>query len=75
MEKLKAKVIQTKDGQALLLPAEFQTNRKELLVEKNDDVFVFWPEDDYWLPFKQVAGTFPEDFMEDREQPMLNVSK
>ena len=72
---LKAKVFESDKGQAILIPKEFHTDQKELFFNDMGGVYVFWPTNDRWLPFKQTAGTFPEDFMNDREQPMLNVER
>ena len=38
-------------------------------VSKIGEVYVAYPADDPWAPLRQVIGTFPEDFMNDREQP------
>ena len=73
MSYLTTKVIQTEQGQAILIPDEYRTKEKEILISKYGDVFTICPVKDPWLPFKQVVGTVPDNFMEDREQPMLNV--
>ncbi len=70
--RLKTKIIQTEEGSALLVPDEFKTNEKKILVSGSSGAYVFGPVDDPMRPFRQVIGTFPENFMEDREQPMLN---
>lgn len=32
-----------------------------------------YPIDDPWAPTKKVIGTFPDDFMEDRNQPLIDL--
>ena len=71
---LKAKVFQTDKGQAILLPKSLKTQRKEFGISENGDFFILAPVEDPMRPFRQIIGTFPEDFMEDRNQPMLNVN-
>lgn len=69
---LKAKVIQNDNGQSILLPKEFQLNQEELFVNESGGVVFLWPTNDRWLPFKQTAGTFPDDFMEDRNNKIYD---
>ena len=70
--RVRTKIIQTEEGSALLVPDELKTNEKKLLVNELWGGYIFCPVDDPMRPFRQVIGTFPKDFMEDREQPMLN---
>ena len=70
-----AKIIQSDTDEAIIiLPKSLHTEQKELFIDKlGEDGFILFPPDDPLYPAKQVVGTFPEDFMEDRNQPMLNV--
>ena len=47
-----------------------RTEKKEFCINKIGDIFIAYPADDPWTPVRQVIGTFPEDFMSDREQPI-----
>ena len=66
---LKVKIVQSDKGQVILLPDKLKTKREELDIRASEDFFILSPTEDPWLPVKQVVGTFPEDFMNDRKQP------
>jgi len=63
------RVFQNGNSQAIRIPAEMRTNIKEYFIRKVGDMFIVYPTDDPWAPARQVVGTFPEDFMSDRNQP------
>lgn len=63
------RVFQNGNSQALRIPQELRTNTKEYYINKIGDTYVAYPADDPWASARQVIGTFPEDFMVDREQP------
>ena len=63
------RVFQNGNSQALRIPQEMRTETKEYCINKIGDIFVAFPADDPWASLRQVIGTFPEDFMTDREQP------
>ena len=65
----KTRVFQNGNSQALRIPLEMRTDRKEYCISKIGDVFIAYPADDPWASVRQVIGTFPDDFMADREQP------
>ncbi|MBQ3646687.1 MAG: hypothetical protein IJM82_04325 [Synergistaceae bacterium] len=67
---LKAKVFQSDKGTAILIPDELRTKQTEMNMNGFGNFFALWPTNDPWYPIKQTAGTFPEDFMTDREQPV-----
>ena len=48
-----------KTTEAGLIPAFF----------KIGDIYIAYPADDPWAAARKVIGTFPSDFMNDREQP------
>ena len=66
---LKTRVFQTGNSQALRFPQDMRTDKKEYCINKIGDIYIAYPADDPWAPVRQVIGTFPEDFMNDREQP------
>ena len=63
------KVFKNGNSQAIRLPQEMRTNKKELYITKLGNVYVAFPADDPWMPTKQAIGSFSEDFMEERNQP------
>jgi antitoxin VapB len=65
------RVFQNGNSQALRIPQEMRTDRKEYCINKIGDIFIAYPSDDPWAPVRQVIGTFPEDFMIDRNQPTI----
>ena len=63
------RVFQNGNSQAIRIPQEMRTDKKEYCISKIGDIFIAYPADDPWAPLRQVIGTFPADYMEDREQP------
>ena len=63
------RVFQNGNSQALRIPQDLRTDKKEFFIRKIGDIFIAYPTDDPWAPARQVIGTFPEDFMSDRNQP------
>jgi len=63
------RVFQNGNSQALRIPQEFRTDRKEYYIQKIGETYVAYPTDDPWTSVRQVIGSFPSDFMSDREQP------
>lgn len=66
------RVFQNGNSQALRIPTEMRTDKKEYIIRKIGDAYIAYPTDDPWFPLRQVAGTFPNDFMNEREQPLWN---
>ena len=66
---IKTRIFQNGNSQALRIPQEMRTEKKEYCLNKIGDIFIAFPSDDPWAPVRQVIGTFPEDYMEDRNQP------
>ena len=60
------RVFQNGNSQAIRIPQEMKTDKKEYCINKIGDIYIA---DDPWAATKQVIGTFSPDFMEDREQP------
>ena len=63
------KVFKNGNSQAIRIPKEMQTERKEFIIRQLGEIYIAYPADDPWLPLKQTIGTFPNDFMNEREQP------
>ncbi len=63
------RVFQNGNSQAIRIPQDLRTDKNEFFIRKIGDVFIAFPTDDPWGPARQVIGTFPLDFMEEREQP------
>lgn len=66
---IKTRVFQNGNSQAIRIPQEMRTEKKEYCISKIGEVFIAFPSDDPWSTVRNVIGTFPEDFMEDRDQP------
>ena len=67
------KVFQNGNSQALRIPQELRTDTKEYCINKIGDIYIAYPADDPWAPVRQVIGTFPDDFMEERNQPSWDL--
>ena len=63
------RIFQNGNSQALRIPQEMRTDKKEYCINKIGDIYIAYPAEDPWASVRQVIGTFPEDFMNDREQP------
>ena len=63
------RVFQNGNSQALRIPQEMRTDKKEYCISKIGDIFIAYPADDPWAPLRNVIGSFPSDFMNDLEQP------
>ena len=51
------------------IPQEMRTDKRDFYIRKVGDTYIAYPADDPWATVRQVIGTFPMDFMADREQP------
>lgn len=67
------KTFKNGNSQALRIPSEMQTDRKDFIIKKIGDVYVAYPADDPWAPLKQVVGTFSDEYMLDRDQPVWGM--
>lgn len=63
------RVFQNGNSQALRIPQEMRTDKKEFFISKVGETFIAYPVDDPWAPIRETIGKFPADFMADREQP------
>ena len=66
---LTTRVFQNGNSQALRIPQDLRTDKKEFFIRRIGDIYIAYPTDDPWAPAREVIGTFPEDFMSDRNQP------
>ncbi len=64
-----AKVFRSGNSQAIRIPKEVQTDRREFLIQKMGEGYVLCPVDDPWFPLRLSIGQMPGDFMADRGQP------
>ena len=69
---LKTRVFQSGNSQAMRIPKEVRTDKEEFYIQRVGEGYVVFPTDDPWFPLRITIGTFPQDFMEDREQPSLS---
>lgn len=63
------RVFEDGNGQSIQIPPELRTEKKEFYIRKLGETYVVYPVDDPWATTRQVVGTFPQAFMEEREQP------
>ena len=74
MAKVEILLSDNDDKAILILPKSLHTEFKELEIDRlGPNGFLLFPSDDPWYPLKEAIGQMPEDFMEERNQPMLNV--
>ena len=66
------RVFQNGNSQALRIPQEMRTDIKEYYLSKVGNVFIAYPTDYPWAPLRETIGTFPSDFLDDREQAMCD---
>ena len=66
---LTTRVFQNGNSQALRIPQDLRTDKKEFFIRRIGDIYIAYPTDDPWAPAREVIGTFPDDFMSDRNQP------
>lgn len=64
------KIFKNGNSQALRIPQEMRTDKKEYCIAKIGEIYIAFPPDDPWASVRQVIGTFPEDFMPEQEQPL-----
>ncbi len=65
------RVFQSGNSQAVRIPKELRTEKTEFFIRRVGDAFILFPTDDPWFPLRSTIGTFPDDFLEDREQPSI----
>ena len=70
---LTTRMFQSGNSQAIRIPKEVRTDKEEFYIRRVGEGYVIYPVDGPWFPFRMTIGTFPDDFMEDRdrEQPSI----
>lgn len=63
------RVFKNGNSQALRIPQVMKTDKKEYYINKIGEIYIAYPVDDPWAAARQVIGSFPSDFMDDRNQP------
>ncbi len=66
-----AKVFMNGQSQAVRLPKECRFEDSEVLVKKIGNLVVLFPKDAVGQIFEDSLGKFPQDFLEDRNQPKM----
>lgn len=70
---IRTKIINKKGSQILVIPQELRADENiEYSIKKIDDVFIMHPKNDSLASFSQVIGSFPNDYMNDRNQPSID---
>ena len=67
------KLLMNGDNQSLILPKEFQIQGSEVYIKKIVGVIVLIPKENPWQALFDSLNLFSEDFMETREQPILEI--
>ncbi len=68
-----AKLLNTGDSQAVILPKEFHLQGSEVYIKKIGSVIVLISKENPWQALFESLSLFSEDFMESREQPVLET--
>ena len=63
------KIFKNGNSQAIRIPQEMRTEKKDYYMNKIGDIYIAVPTDDPWAAARLTVGTFPEDFISEREQP------
>ena len=66
------RVFQNGNSQALRIPQDLRTDKKEFFIRRIGDIYIAYPTDDPWASARQAIGSFSGDFMSDRNQPSWN---
>ena len=66
------RVFQNGNSQAIRIPQNLRTEKKEFYSKKIGDIFIAYPTDDPWAPTRQAIGSFSDDFMDERNQPSVD---
>lgn len=68
-----AKIFQNGQSQAVRLPKEFRFCEKEVFVKRIGNAVILLPKDDWWGHMDRNIGKFTDDFMEERDQGVLET--
>lgn len=67
------KLLMNGDNQSVILPKEFTIAGNEVYIKKIGSLIVLIPQENPWQALFDSLSLFSEDFMEIREQPILEV--
>ena len=67
-----AKVFQSGNSQAIRIPKEMQTKRKEFIIRKMNECYYLIPSDDPWALLHQTLCDESDDFSFEWDQPLLS---
>lgn len=68
-----AKLFQNGRSQAVRLPKEYQFSGKDVYIKKFENIIMLFPKTDPWAPLINSLDQFSDDFMENRNEPNINV--
>ncbi|MBC6453359.1 MAG: AbrB/MazE/SpoVT family DNA-binding domain-containing protein [Hormoscilla sp. SP5CHS1] len=68
-----AKVLREGNRQTIIIPSEFSFPGDEVYIKKVGDVVVLIPREKFWESWWEGLSLFTEDFMDNREQPPLEI--
>ena len=66
------RVFQNGNSQAIRIPQELRTDKKEYYINRVGETYIVFPKNDPWATVRQVIGFFPDAFFDEREQPSWN---
>ena len=58
-------------SQAVRLPKKFRFEGTRVVIKKVGSSLILTPYEDIWRSFEEGLAMFPDDFMEDRNQPEM----
>ena len=64
-----AKLFQNGQSQAVRLPKEFRFEGDEVLIQRVGNAVVLLPKNRNWEALLESLDKFPDDFMQERQQP------
>lgn len=68
-----AKLSTIDDRQAVILPESFQVEETEVYIKKIGNLIILIPKENSWQALWESLSLFSEDFMENRDQPELEM--
>lgn len=68
---LTAKVFQSGNSQAIRIPNEYRTDKRDYSIARYGDILILMPSDDPWAALRDSIGEIPSDFMTERSQPPM----
>jgi antitoxin VapB len=68
-----AKIFQNGKSQAIRLPKEYRFHGTKVYVKRLGNAVVLIPEHDSWQTLVESLSLFSDDFMADRQQPVIQT--